>query len=164
MGFFKTRIVPLFRAKDSPQRVALAVAIGLFIGMTPTVGVQMAMVLMAAAIPGLKFNIPIACAAVWISNPFTMIPLYYGMYWLGVVLLNRQEMDFAKFKGILQEFITSIKEGESILKSFWEGLVGIFDIGMDIAIPMWVGGIAMGLCLAIPAYLATMYLYHRRLK
>lgn len=164
MGFFETRIAPLFRAKDSPQRVALAVAIGLFVGMTPTVGVQMAMVLMIATIPGIKFNIPIACAAVWISNPFTMIPLYYGMYWLGVVLLNKQEIDFAKFEGILQEFITSIREGESLLKSFWEGLVGIFGIGMDIAIPMWVGGIAIGLCLAVPAYFTTMHFYRHRLK
>ena len=160
----REKIAPLLKAKDSPERVALGVAIGLFVGFTPTVGVQMAIVIFIATIPRVRFNVPIACAMVWISNPLTMIPLYYGMYWLGVLIMGRSGMDFSHFGEIMQKFITSIKEGESFFDSLWQGLTGIFGIGLDIGTPMWVGGTVLGLVVAIPSYFISLRLHQRRMR
>lgn len=160
----REKIAPLLKAKDSPERVALAVAIGLFVGFTPTVGVQMAIVIFIATIPKVRFNVPIACAMVWISNPLTMIPLYYGMYWLGVLIMGLNGMGFSDFGEIMQGFITSIKEGENFIDSLWQGLTGIFGIGLDIGTPMWVGGTVIGLVVAIPAYLISLRLHRRRMR
>ena len=165
MSIFKRwgqKIAALLRAKDSPERLALGAAIGMFVGLTPTVGVQMAMVVLVAAIPKLKFNVPLACAMVWISNPLTMIPLYYGMYWLGVLLLSRREMHFDKFETTVQALIDSIKNGESLLESAWQGLTGMFSIGMHIAMPMWIGGTVLGILSAIPTYIVVLHLVRRR--
>lgn len=160
--FWRERIVPLLKAKDSPEHLARGAAIGVFVGLTPTVGVQMAMVVLIAAIPKMKFNIPLACAMVWISNPLTMIPLYYGMYWLGVLLLSRREMHFNKFETTLQALIDSIKSGESLLESAWQGLTGMFSMGMHIAVPMWIGGTVLGIISAIPAYIIVLRVVRRR--
>ena len=160
--FWREKVVPLLKGKDSPERIALGAAIGTFVGLTPTVGVQMAMVVLIAAIPKLKFNVPIACATVWISNPFTMIPLYYGMYWLGVLLLSGREIHFDKFEATVQALIDSIKGGESLLESAWQGLTGMFSIGMHIAIPMWIGGTVLGIISAVPAYVIVLRWVRRR--
>ena len=160
--FWRERVVPLLRSKDSPERLALGAAIGTFVGLTPTVGVQMAMVVLVAATPKLKFNVPLACAMVWISNPLTMIPLYYGMYWLGVLLLGRREMHFDKFEATVQALIDSIKNGESLLESAWQGLTGMFSIGMHVAVPMWIGGTVLGIISALPTYIIVLRVVRRR--
>ena len=162
ISLWREKIVPLLKAKDSPERLALGAAIGVFVGLTPTVGVQMAMVILIAAIPKLKFNVPLACAMVWISNPFTMIPLYYGMYWLGVLLMSRREMHFDQFQTTVQALIDSIKNGTSLLDSAWQGLTGMFSIGLHIAVPMWIGGTVLGIVSAVPAYFIVLRFARRR--
>ena len=159
---FKERLLPLLRVKDSPTQVAWGVSIGLFVGFTPTVGVQIAIVLATAALPSVRFNIPIACTMVWVSNPLTTIPLYYAIYYLGVVLLDNEIMGFISFKKLLQELVVTIKEGESFIDSLWLGITGIFDIGMDIALPMWIGGVVLGIIFAVPAGLYTRWWLLRR--
>ncbi len=162
ISFWRTKIIPLLKGRDSPERIALGVAVGTFVGLTPTVGVQMAMVVLIAAIPKFGFNVPIACAMVWISNPFTMIPLYYGMYWLGVLLLGRREIHFAQFEATVQALIDSIGSGESLLESAWRGLTGMFSVGMHIAVPMWIGGTVLGIAAAVPAYAIALRWVRRR--
>lgn len=70
---------------DTPHAIALGMAIGLFIGLTPTVGIQMALVLGVAWIcrPFFRFNRVAALMAVYVSNPLTMVPLYFAQYQLG---------------------------------------------------------------------------------
>lgn len=60
----------------SVHRRALArgVAVGLFVGLTPTVGLQT--VLMLVACIALRANFPAAFLVSWVSNPLTMGPLY----------------------------------------------------------------------------------------
>lgn len=70
---------------DTPHSVALGTAIGVFIGLTPTVGIQMILVMLLAAATGrlFQFNRVAALLAVYISNPLTMVPLYWFLYWVG---------------------------------------------------------------------------------
>ena len=159
----KKKVTRLIAAatRDTPDRIAMAVAMGLVVGLTPTMGVQIATILVVATIPKLHFNIPIACVVLHISNPFTVIPLYYAMYWLGIKLLGRSVIDFADFKANIGELMQSIREGDNLLESLWLGVSGIFDIGINIAIPMWIGGVVLGITTSIPAFFIVRWCLQR---
>ena len=70
---------------DSPHAIALGTAIGIFIGLTPTVGIQTVLVLALVILsrPFVYFNATAAMLSTYISNPLTMVPLYYFWYRLG---------------------------------------------------------------------------------
>ena len=63
------------------QSVARGVAAGLFVALTPVFGVQ-TLVLLAVCVL-LRANFPVAFAASWISNPFTIGPLVLAFNALG---------------------------------------------------------------------------------
>jgi uncharacterized protein (DUF2062 family) len=64
-----------------------AVFIGIFVAFLPIPG-QM----FVAAFLALMFsaNLPLAIALVWITNPITIVPIFYGTYELGSFLLGQQ--------------------------------------------------------------------------
>jgi uncharacterized protein len=64
-----------------PETIARGVAIGLFIGLTPTVGIQTA--LMIAVCVLLSGNFPAAFASSFVANPVTIAPLYWGYHEIG---------------------------------------------------------------------------------
>ena len=54
---------------------------GLFIGLTPTLGLQTVLIIIGCVV--LRGNVFIALAASWISNPVTIVPLYLFFHALG---------------------------------------------------------------------------------
>lgn len=158
----RTRLIdPVRKSTDDPKAVALGVGIGLAVAMTPTVGVQMFLVAAIALIPGLKFNVPIGVAMVWVTNPLTMVPVYYAMYWLGLLVLGRDGSSFSAFEAVFMRFVDSLSQETNFFVSFWDGIVGLFDLGVEIAYPMWVGGIIIAATCSVPAYFLTLYLLQR---
>lgn len=75
---------------DSPHSIALGTAVGVFVAMTPTVGIQMGLVIFIALIlrPLLRFNCTAGLIAVYISNPLTMIPIYWFNYKVGTLFVQ----------------------------------------------------------------------------
>lgn len=72
--------------RGEPREVALGFALGIFVGMTPTVGVQMPIAIFFAAL--FQWSKLSAAIGVWISNPLT-VPIIYGVtYITGAKLLN----------------------------------------------------------------------------
>lgn len=47
----------------------------------------------AMAIP-LRVNLPLSVATVWITNPFTMPPIFYGAYLVGATVMGSPERKF----------------------------------------------------------------------
>lgn len=78
--------------------LARGVAVGLFIGLTPTLGIQTP--LMLAASMALRANFPAAFLSSWINNPFTFAPLYFGMHQLGEFLLTFVPIRFGSLSGL----------------------------------------------------------------
>ncbi len=72
----------------SVHRRALArgIAVGLFVGLTPTMGIQT--VLMLGACLLLRANFPAAFFISWVSNPLTVGPLYVAYAVIGETLLG----------------------------------------------------------------------------
>ena len=53
------------------------------------------MLLAAATAAWLRFNLPVAVAMVWITNPLTIPPIFYFNYRFGAWLLGRPTLDWA---------------------------------------------------------------------
>lgn len=106
------------------RSVSLAFAIGLFVAFIPTPG-QMAI---AAAIAiWFKANLPISVALVWLSNPLTMPPLFYGAYRLGLCVLQMPAPD-ANFSFSLETVLAGLGD-------IWQPfLLGCFMIGSVLAV------------------------------
>ena len=74
------------RIRGAPREIALGFALGIFVGMTPTVGVQTPIAIFLAAL--FKWSKLASAIGVWISNPLT-VPIIYGItYVIGAKLLN----------------------------------------------------------------------------
>ncbi|MDZ7748415.1 MAG: DUF2062 domain-containing protein [Halofilum sp. (in: g-proteobacteria)] len=87
----------------SVHRRALArgVAVGLFVGLTPTVGLQT--VLMLVACIALRANFPAAFLASWVSNPLTMGPLYLAYALIGEAVFGGLVRSLFELTHILAE-------------------------------------------------------------
>lgn len=81
---FKDRIRSLFTLKDTPQRLALAFAVGVFIAFSPVIGLH---TLMAVAIIWVfRMNTVVLFTGALINNPWTIVPLYAFCLWFGIHL------------------------------------------------------------------------------
>lgn len=72
------------------RSVTRGVWIGLFWGFIP---MPMQMVAVVLSTFAFRFNVPIAIAMVWLSNPITMPPMYYMEYLTGNFLLGQEGLD-----------------------------------------------------------------------
>lgn len=96
---------------DAPRAIALGAAIGVTIGLTPTVGLQTIEVLLFAVLTRrfFYFNRTAALLLIYLSNPLTIVPIYYGLYWIGSCFVPgtvtigefRQILEFDGFAGWL---------------------------------------------------------------
>ena len=74
------------RIRGQPREIALGFALGLFIGMTPTMGIQMPIAVFFAAL--LKWSKISAAFGVWVTNPLTAPVIYAVTYFVGASVLG----------------------------------------------------------------------------
>lgn len=74
---------------DTPQRAALAFAVGVFIAWTPVFGFHTLLGLAIAFLFGL--NRVAVMAGTFVNNPWTFVPIYTVSAWLGSVLTGVEE-------------------------------------------------------------------------
>ncbi len=67
------------------RTVSAAFAVGLFFAWVP---VPFQMILAAAVAITFRVNLPLSVVLVWVTNPLTMGPMFYGAFVLGAFLLN----------------------------------------------------------------------------
>ena len=134
----------VLHADDPPRPLALGAAIGIFIMFTPTFGIQMLLIVFAAWL--FKANKVIGIPVAWISNPATAVPIYYACFVVGRVLLGHPEMGEGWWA-----HLSKPPEGLWLRVSFYWSRV------MEIAAPLWIGSLVLGLAAAIPTYYAVYY-------
>ncbi len=69
-----------------------AVAVGLFLAFMP---IPFQMLPAAALAIALRLNLPLAVAFVWVTNPFTIPPIFYFSYRIGAWVIGNVEDDIA---------------------------------------------------------------------
>ena len=121
------------KIRGTPREIALGFALGLFVGMSPTMGFQMAIAVFLAAL--LKWNKISAVAAVWITNPVTA-PIIYGVtYFVGVSIIGMPGIKLHPEAFSVTSFITFFKQTPRI---FWAMTLGGAVIGIPLAIAGYV--------------------------
>ena len=86
---FRSLLKQVLHLQESPQRTALAFAIGVAIGFSPAYGLHTIMVLFCTWALGLNFLALMAGA--FINNPWTLVPILGATYWVGALLLGRSD-------------------------------------------------------------------------
>ncbi|RMG35818.1 MAG: DUF2062 domain-containing protein [Planctomycetota bacterium] len=135
---------------DTPHSIALGTAIGTFVGLTPTVGLQMVIVLILdrALRCFVRFNRIAALLAVYISNPLTVVPIYYLDYRVGTLIFEGG-LRYADFRRILH-----FRGWHGWWRALWTLLV-------DIGAPLIVGSLIVGAVGAAVAYPSTRWAVQR---
>ena len=116
-------VIPIKRSIHSPEHTARGVAVGLALGLTPTIGIQMALVFVTwiatRRIFRWDFSLIIAMAWTWTTNVVTMFPCYYLFYVTGQIMLG----GFDRVSGY-DEFIVAWDRhvGDDEVIGYWEWL------------------------------------------
>lgn len=126
------------RLQDTPQKLAWGMALGVFIGITPTVPFHTVAVLFLA--PLLRVSPVTAVMGIWVMNPVTMGPMYYAAYRVGKLFLFRQTpLNFPETLDL-----------SSVLTLLWRG-----------GLALQLGGVIIALPPAIIAYFLTLWAVKR---
>ena len=146
-------INPVLHSTAPVPEVSLGVAVGVFLGLTPTVGVQMYLVALVWSIYRYifcrHFNLPVGVAMVWISNPLTMVPLYYLFLVTGYWLLETQNR-------ISYELFTEYLGHISSMEGKWEMVIaGASFLLIDLGWPMIIGSLVYAVTGFIISYFMT---------
>jgi len=138
----KLRILYLKLVKQSgtPESISRGVAIGFFTGFFIPFGGQM-LIAVTLAFMFKARKIP-AMACTWITNPWTVPVIYPFQCYLGAKLMRSD----LTLKGINRLFGTFLKE--HTFESFT-------NLGDEILIPFFVGGVFLGLLSAVGSYFAS---------
>ena len=136
--------------RDDPHSVALGTSIGVFVGLTPTFGIQMILVLTIAFLTRklFRFNRFAALIAVYISNPFTMVPIFWANYRLGAVF-TKSQVTWEQFSGLFK--YNSVSE-------WFNSFINVF---RTLGTPLIVGSLIVATFFALPTYPVMLRLLQR---
>jgi uncharacterized protein (TIGR03546 family) len=126
---FYTRFISL---KGEPRKIAMGMAIGVFIGVTPTIPFHTVLIIFLSML--FRQNLTAALLGTWIMNPITIPVFYLAEYELGQLVLGLRHPEI-----VLHSY--SVNE---LLKAGWH-----------IFYPLQIGGIVLAPLFALPAYFIT---------
>lgn len=130
----KLNLLRMIRIKDRPHLIAGGAAIGMFVGMTPTMGLQMPIAL-CIAFP-LRQSKLAAALLVWVTNPLTAPFIYALEYEVGRWILGLERLRFP----------TELT------------LASLTSLGWQVLVPLWIGGLLFAVIATPPTYLITLRL------
>ena len=114
-----------------PHYVAMGMAIGVFISITPTIPFHTIIAVALAFI--FRGSKAAAALGVWFCNPLTAPLFYWGSYKAGMLFMGNQGPFNVKFESILE----------------------LIKLGADVTMAMIMGGVILGILPGIAAYFLT---------
>lgn len=178
-GYFKLLRL-LFYSSDGPNKVAMGAAFGLFWGLTPTVGVQITGLGLQAAITYLlnkwtrgalsflDFSLPLSIALTWISNPFTMLPLYFLYYYIGALVLpGYAAMGWSEFSALLLPLteVSGMLGSLGHLGEYFADLGQLLlSIGDQVLIPLIFGSLLMAIPISCGGYVWIRHVVSKKMR
>jgi uncharacterized protein (DUF2062 family) len=114
-----------------PNYVAMGMAIGVFVSITPTIPFHTVIAITLAFV--LKGSKPAAAIGVWFCNPVTAPLFYLGSYKVGMLILGKSAPFDAKYESVLE----------------------LMKLGMDVTAAMITGGVVLGILPGIATFFIT---------
>jgi len=119
------------KLEGDPHYIAMGMAIGIFVGTTPTMPFHTVVAVALAFL--LRGSKAAAALGVWFCNPITAPFFYLGSYKTGMFILGHSAPFDVKYESILE----------------------LLKLGTDVTMAMIVGGIILGILPGIAAYFIT---------
>ncbi|MDR2902405.1 MAG: DUF2062 domain-containing protein [Lactobacillales bacterium] len=155
-------VTPILRSPHPPEYKARGVAVGLAWSMTPLVGIQMWLVFMtwvsAKKIFKWDFSLVLGLAWTWVTNVFTLPPIYYGFYVTGQWMRGKSIGGYQNLSQLIEEtFLSDL--------GFVEQWVLFFKLLLkDWGLSMAVGCIPWAILSYVLGYYLTLKFEQERLK
>jgi uncharacterized protein len=151
--FRKHFIEPFISSRNPPWFDARGVAVGLFIGLGIPVGTQMMVLGLLRLL--FRFNTIIAFACTWVNNPVSIIPMYYGYYCLGSLMLGKQIIMSAEdFQTLMRPMLYP--------EYFWHSAQAFVYLGWDIVVRWLVAALTVSVACGLIGYLTGYRLWKVR--
>jgi len=146
-GWLRTRrfiAQKVLHTDDTPHAVALGAAIAMFIAFLPLIGLQTILSISLAAL--FRANKAVCIPIVWITNPFTAVPIYGPCLLLGRFLLgvSTNAADLTVLSELEKHGKLGLLDAESWIK--------IFHRLTTLGVELWVGCAVVGGVLAMASY------------
>ena len=153
-GIIRKNVVdPLVFSRHPPRFDATGVSLGFVVGFgVPMGGHVLSLGLLRLAF---RFNFILALAVSSVVNPFTIIPLYYGYYWLGSLVLGRPvAMNFEVFQKIMNPVLDK--------GYFWEVHAAFIQLGWEILVRWAVAAAILAALSGVLGYVITYRIQKKR--
>jgi hypothetical protein len=118
--------------KGDPRKISMGMAIGVFVGVTPTIPFHTIIIIFLVTI--FRQNLSAALLGMWIANPITLPFFYIAEYKLGTKLLG------------LEQCVINMTD---------YNISALICSGWNIFYPLQLGGLVLAPLFAVPAYFVT---------
>jgi len=139
---------------DTPHRIGFGVLLGFVVAFSPTIGFQMMIFVALATL--LRSNKISGLPIVWITNPFTAVPVYYTCWKVGAFVLG-SDGDPERGERLIERLMgteTGWEWGRLLEGAFWSEVGATF---WALGAELWLGGLVVGLVLGVLAYPITVW-------
>lgn len=142
------------RLRGNPRALAGGTAIGVFIGLTPTIPLHTILIIALAFVT--RSSIIAGIIASWIvCNPITSLPIYYAATVLGN-MLTPYSIDLEKLTAVFNQVMLS--------ENTKNAMAIIWDLGYESIIVLIIGGCTLALPLAVASYYLAFQFFLRLQK
>ena len=160
-------IIPLHRSRHSPEYTARGVLIGLMIAFTPTVGIQIPLVAVLwagfrALHPNWDFSLIVAMAWTWVTNVFTVPPVYYCFFVTGRVLLGHHDR-IPGYRAFASQIASSLEHGDGLIAATVHSGINLMTA---FGLPLFIGSLPWALVIGIFGYIWSLKFvrHHRKVR
>jgi len=131
MSYIRDKFRAIFQVKDTPHRIAMAFALGVFMGISPLLGLHYVGGFFMAWL--FRLNKLVTLVGVSVNNPWTIVPLSSFCVWFGAKLIGIKQVlpdvdwgsiTLGKIAGKLTDLnslMTLVKELMPLIASFFVG-------------------------------------------
>jgi uncharacterized protein (DUF2062 family) len=152
---FREALQHLLHLEDTPRRIALAFAIGVFIGFSPPTGLHIVVAILVAWVMGLNKAIMVFGSLV--NNPWTMVPIYATCLWVGVHLYGIHRFTPIDWNAVMpgtliHQFEAAGAEGQGLFSALASTGLHFIDQFRTYFIPFLIGTVVVGLVASVVSY------------
>ncbi len=138
----KYYFIKFMRQKGNPHSLAVATAIGFFVGCTPTMPLHTIMIVVLCLLTRTSFVTAFLVSNL-ACNPLTYIPIYYLSTVIGN-MITPYELTWPRIQEVLHVLLSH--------PGFGKSLQVIVELGYEAAIVLLVGGVVLALPCSVVSY------------
>lgn len=135
----------LLRLKGDPHTLARGIAVGLFVGVTPTIPLHTALILAFAFL--FRGNIIAGVLSSWlVSNPLTFLPQYYLSWKIGKWLTST-DLSWSRINEVMEILASDV--------GFKESLLAMSHLGKEAIATLLLGGCLLAAPITLAGYVLS---------